>query len=40
MTWFRKMERSGLKIHWIEGEKSMDIKIIEAIKVLNTKKEG
>jgi tRNA dimethylallyltransferase len=40
MTWFRKMERSGLKIHWIEGEKSLDIKIIEAIKVLNTKKEG
>ena len=20
MTWFRRMERRGMKIHWIEGE--------------------
>jgi tRNA dimethylallyltransferase len=40
MTWFRKMERSGLMIHWIEGTMTMDEKIIEAIRVLNTKQEG
>lgn len=27
MTWFRKMEREGIKIHWIEGMLSMDEKI-------------
>jgi tRNA dimethylallyltransferase len=40
MTWFRKMERSGLMIHWIEGTMTMDEKIVEALKVLNIKKEG
>lgn len=38
MTWFRKMERTGLMIHWIEGTMTMDEKIIEAIKILNIKK--
>jgi tRNA dimethylallyltransferase len=37
MTWFRKMERSGLMIHWIEGRMPMDEKIIEAIKVFKKK---
>jgi tRNA dimethylallyltransferase len=27
MTWFRKMEREGIRIHWIEGEKSMEEKV-------------
>ncbi|MCD4732537.1 MAG: tRNA (adenosine(37)-N6)-dimethylallyltransferase MiaA [Bacteroidales bacterium] len=27
MTWFRKMERQGLKIHWIDGNLSIDKKI-------------
>ena len=29
MTWFRKMEREGIRIHWIEGEKSMEEKVRE-----------
>ena len=24
MTWFRGMERRGIKIHWIDGELSME----------------
>lgn len=40
MTWFRKMESSGLMIHWIEGTMTMKKKIIEVSKVLNSKKEG
>jgi tRNA dimethylallyltransferase len=40
MTWFRKMERAGLMIHWIEGTMTMDKKIVDALRVLNTKKEG
>lgn len=27
MTWFRGMERKGIKIHWIDGELSMDEKV-------------
>lgn len=27
MTWFRGMERKGIKIHWIEGESSMEEKV-------------
>jgi len=27
MTWFRRMERNGLNIHWIDGELSMNSKI-------------
>lgn len=27
MTWFRKMEREGVEIHWIEGLLSMDEKV-------------
>jgi tRNA dimethylallyltransferase len=34
MTWFRKMEKEGVKIHWIDGSTSMDNKIEEAIKLI------
>lgn len=34
MTWFRKMERSGFNIHWIDGELSMDDKMAEALKII------
>jgi len=34
MTWFRKMERDGIKINWIEGNLSADEKINEALKIL------
>jgi tRNA dimethylallyltransferase len=27
MTWFRKMERDGIKIHWIAGEMEMEEKL-------------
>jgi tRNA dimethylallyltransferase len=31
MTWFRGMERRGLKIHWLEGELSLEEKIDRAM---------
>jgi len=39
MTWFRKMEKSGLTIHWIGGKTSMDEKIMEVNKVIKSKKD-
>jgi len=33
-TWFRRMERNGFKINWIDGGLSMDRKIEEARKVI------
>ena len=30
MTWFRKMERQGIEIHWINSELTMDQKINKA----------
>jgi tRNA dimethylallyltransferase len=36
-TWFRKMERDGLKINWIKGEWPMDEKLAFILNVLNTK---
>jgi tRNA dimethylallyltransferase len=39
MTWFRKMEKSGLTIHWIRGETDMDEKIMEVNTVLKSKKD-
>ena len=29
MTWFRRMEKQGMLIHWIEGEKTMEEKVRE-----------
>ncbi len=34
MTWFRKMEREGVKINWIDGQISEDEKIEQASKIL------
>jgi len=34
MTWFRGMERRGLKIHWLEGEDPDEFKIEEALRLL------
>jgi tRNA dimethylallyltransferase len=31
MTWFRKMERSGVKIHWLDGYQPLEEKIEKAI---------
>lgn len=32
MTWFRRMERQGMKIHWIDGNLPMDEKVSMALK--------
>ena len=34
MTWFRKMERNGIKINWINSQWSMEEKLEEAKKIL------
>ncbi|MGE4288109.1 MAG: tRNA (adenosine(37)-N6)-dimethylallyltransferase MiaA [Salinivirgaceae bacterium] len=34
MTWFRRMERSGFKIHWIDGLASMEEKIHVAMSLI------
>jgi tRNA dimethylallyltransferase len=35
MTWFRGMERRGIKIHWLEGEMPMEEKVSTIIDLLN-----
>lgn len=34
MTWFRKMEREGIRINWIEGEKPMEKKLEEGMELI------
>ena len=34
MTWFRKMEREGTKIHWLDGHLSMEDKLERSKKIL------
>ena len=36
MTWFRKMERNGIKINWIDGNLTMEEKIQQAMKLLRS----
>lgn len=31
MTWFRRMERNGVNIHWIDGQKELNLKIDEIL---------
>ncbi len=35
MTWFRKMERAGYEIHWIDGHASMDEKLERAFNIFS-----
>jgi tRNA dimethylallyltransferase len=35
MTWFRKMERSGYKIHWLDPEATMEEKIEKALSMIS-----
>ncbi|MDR0544417.1 MAG: tRNA (adenosine(37)-N6)-dimethylallyltransferase MiaA [Odoribacteraceae bacterium] len=35
MTWFRKMEREGCKIHWIDGEWETEAKVEQVMKWFN-----
>jgi tRNA dimethylallyltransferase len=39
MTWFRRMERKGYKIHWISGEVQQEEKIQLIIKQVQQKQE-
>jgi tRNA dimethylallyltransferase len=34
MTWFRGMERKGIKIHWIDGNLTMDQKMDQVLFLL------
>ncbi|HSN50683.1 MAG TPA: tRNA dimethylallyltransferase, partial [Bacteroidales bacterium] len=34
MTWFRGMERRGIKINWIDGELPMDTKVEQVMELL------
>lgn len=34
MTWFRRMERNGVEIHWIDGDKDLDSKATETVALL------
>ena len=34
MTWFRRMERSGYKIHWIDGNLSFNDKVSQALELI------
>jgi tRNA dimethylallyltransferase len=34
-TWFRKMEKEGAVIHWLDGELSLDEKVEKAIRLIN-----
>ena len=36
MTWFRGMERKGIKIHWIDGELPMEEKTGKVLELLST----
>ena len=38
MTWFRKMERNGFKIHWIDGYMDMDEKLERIANVVQQEK--
>jgi len=35
MTWFRKMERSGFEIHWLDSQSTMDNNVKEVLSILN-----
>jgi tRNA dimethylallyltransferase len=35
MTWFRGMERRGIKIHWIDGMLPMEEKVVKVMELLN-----
>lgn len=34
MTWFRRMQKNGVKIHWIDGELSVDKKLSAILRLL------
>ena len=34
MTWFRRMEKNGFKIHWIDGQLQRDKKLMIAMELI------
>ena len=36
MTWFRRMERQGIKIHWLDGDLSLDEKVAKIGKLFTS----
>ncbi len=34
MTWFRRMERQGITIHWIDGPQPLDTKVAQVLQLL------
>lgn len=34
MTWFRRMERHGVQLHWLDGQQSLDAKVEEILSLL------
>ncbi|MCK4287731.1 MAG: tRNA (adenosine(37)-N6)-dimethylallyltransferase MiaA [Bacteroidales bacterium] len=40
ITWFRRMERNGFKIHWIDGNSDIEYKVNYILENLNHKKRG
>jgi len=36
MTWFRRMEKKGIKITWLEGEDGLLVNLETAIRYLNS----
>ena len=36
MTWFRGMERRGMKIHWIDGMKPMNERVLECLRIVES----
>ena len=35
MTWFRRMERQGMTIHWIDGNLSEEEKTMQVLNIVN-----
>ncbi len=38
MTWFRKMERSGYRIHWLDARMNMEEKLKAALEITGQEK--
>ena len=39
MTWFRGMEKRGIKIHWIDGTQDVENRVKECLEYINAQEE-
>ena len=39
MTWFRRMERNGIKIHWLDGHMNMEQKMLRLAEIVKNEDE-